>query len=138
MTTCIPAVSNLCNRVVRVRLRQSNSWHASPQTEAEKVFRGAQTVQFSAAVIVTTPQKLAFVDVAKGIRMFARMAVPCAAVVENMSFFDGHDGTRYHPFGTGSGDRVQADFGIPHLVRFPILPELSAAGDGAGSANWGC
>ncbi|BDA43886.1 Iron-sulfur cluster carrier protein [Coccomyxa sp. Obi] len=89
-----------------------------------------QTVQFSAAVIVTTPQKLAFVDVAKGIRMFARMAVPCAAVAENMSFFDGHDGTRYHPFGTGSGDRVQADFGIPHLVRFPILPELSAAGDG--------
>lgn len=93
----------------------------------------AQTVQFSAAVIVTTPQKLAFVDVAKGIRMFARMAVPCAAVAENMSFFDGHDGTRYHPFGTGSGDRVQADFGIPHLVRFPILPELSAAGDGATS-----
>ena len=90
-----------------------------------------QTVQFSAAVIVTTPQKLAFVDVAKGIRMFARMAVPCAAVAENMSFFDGDDGTRYHPFGRGSGDRVKADFGIPHLVRFPILPELSAAGDGA-------
>lgn len=96
-----------------------------------KALHRAQTVQFSAAVIVTTPQKLAFVDVAKGIRMFARMAVPCAAVAENMSFFDGHDGTRYHPFGTGSGDRVQADFGIPHLVRFPILPELSAAGDGA-------
>lgn len=91
----------------------------------------AQTVQFSAAVIVTTPQKLAFVDVAKGIRMFARMAVPCAAVAENMSYFDGDDGKRYQPFGSGSGDRVKADFGIPSLVRFPILPELSAAGDGA-------
>lgn len=34
-----------------------------------------QTVQFSAAVIVTTPQKLAFIDVAKGLRMFARLAV---------------------------------------------------------------
>ena len=53
-----------------------------------------QSVQFSAAVIVTTPQKLAFVDVAKGIRMFARMAVPCVAVAENMSFFDGEDGKR--------------------------------------------
>ena len=41
---------------------------------------------------MTTPQKLAFVDVAKGIRMFARMAVPCAAVAENMAFFDGDDG----------------------------------------------
>jgi hypothetical protein len=71
------------------------------------------------------------VDVAKGIRMFARMAVPCAAVAENMSYFDGDDGRRYHPFGRGSGDRVMRDFGLPHLVRFPILPELSAAGDGA-------
>ena len=34
-----------------------------------------QTVGFSAAVIVTTPQKLAFIDVAKGIRMFARLNV---------------------------------------------------------------
>ena len=34
-----------------------------------------QSVAFSAAVIVTTPQKLAFIDVAKGIRMFARLAV---------------------------------------------------------------
>ena len=58
------------------------------------VLWGLQSVQFSAAVIVTTPQKLAFVDVAKGIRMFARMAVPCVAVAENMSFFDGEDGKR--------------------------------------------
>lgn len=34
-----------------------------------------QTVAFSAAVIVTTPQKLAFIDVAKGIRMFAKLVV---------------------------------------------------------------
>jgi hypothetical protein len=57
-----------------------------------------QSVQFDAAVIVTTPQKLAFIDVAKGIRMFAKMAVPCVAVAENMSFFDA-DGKRFHPFG---------------------------------------
>ena len=37
-----------------------------------------QSVAFSAAVIVTTPQKLAFIDVAKGIRMFARLAVSSA------------------------------------------------------------
>lgn len=89
-----------------------------------------QSVPFSAAVIVTTPQNLAFIDVAKGIRMFAKMAVPCVAVAENMSFFDGNDGTRYHPFGRGSGERVQKEFGIPNLVRFPIVPDLSAAGDG--------
>eukprot|EP00884_Botryococcus_braunii_P023441 jgi/Botrbrau1/9781/Bobra.85_1s0025.1 len=89
-----------------------------------------QTVQFSAAVIVTTPQKLSFIDVAKGIRMFARMAVPCAAVVENMSYFDAEDGKRYYPFGAGSGERIARDFGLPHLFQFPILPDLSVAGDG--------
>ena len=56
--------------------------------------RPSQSVQLSAAVIVTTPQKLAFVNVAKGTRMFACMAVPCVAVAENMSFFDADDGKR--------------------------------------------
>lgn len=58
-----------------------------------------QNIMFDAAVVVTTPQKLAFIDVAKGIRMFAKMAVPCVAVAENMSFFDAPDGQRFHPFG---------------------------------------
>jgi Mrp family chromosome partitioning ATPase len=88
-----------------------------------------QSVAFSAAVVVTTPQKLAFVDVAKGVRMFAKLAVPVVSVVENMSYFDGDDGKRYRPFGKGSGQRVQEDFGIPNLVQFPIVPDLSAAGD---------
>ena len=61
-----------------------------------------QNVQFDAAVVVTTPQKLAFIDVAKGIRMFARMAVPCVAVAENMAYFDA-DGKRHHPFGQVRG-----------------------------------
>ena len=37
---------------------------------------------------------------------------------------------RYYPFGQGSGERVKQEFGLPHLIRFPILPELSEAGDG--------
>eukprot|EP00897_Mesotaenium_endlicherianum_P002466 jgi/Mesen1/2247/ME000153S01474 len=88
-----------------------------------------QVVPVTAAVIVTTPQKLAFIDVAKGVRMFSKLKVPCVAVVENMCYFDGDDGKRYHPFGTGSGKQVVQQFGIPHLFELPIRSELSAAGD---------
>lgn len=34
-----------------------------------------QVAPLSAAVIVTTPQKLAFIDVAKGVRMFSKLKV---------------------------------------------------------------
>ncbi|GER26270.1 cytosolic Fe-S cluster assembly factor NUBP2 homolog [Striga asiatica] len=87
-----------------------------------------QVVPLSAAVVVTTPQKLAFIDVAKGVRMFSKLKVPCVAVVENMCHFDA-DGKRYYPFGRGSGSQVVKEFGIPHLFELPIRPTLSASGD---------
>lgn len=87
-----------------------------------------QVVPLTAAVIVTTPQKLAFIDVAKGVRMFSKLKVPCVAVVENMCHFDA-DGKRYYPFGRGSGSQVVQQFGIPHIFELPIRPTLSTSGD---------
>ncbi|PKA58917.1 Cytosolic Fe-S cluster assembly factor NBP35 [Apostasia shenzhenica] len=87
-----------------------------------------QVAPLTAAIIVTTPQKLAFIDVAKGVRMFSQLKVPSIAVIENMSYFD-IDGCRHYPFGKGSGAQVVQQFGIPHLFDLPIQPSLSASGD---------
>lgn len=88
-----------------------------------------QSVPITTAIIVTTPHKLAYADVAKGIRMFARLNVPCVSVVENMSYFDGDDGKRYYPFGKGSGKQIQEEFAIPHLIHMPIREEVSSGSD---------
>nr|CAB3474096.1 unnamed protein product [Digitaria exilis] len=83
-----------------------------------------QVAPLTAAVIVTTPQKLAFIDVAKGVRMFSKLKVflvlqllrTCAILMLMESVIT-------------HLDKVVQQFGIPHLFDLPIQPTLSASGD---------
>ena len=84
-----------------------------------------QQAALDGAVIVSTPQALSLVDVAKGILMFEKVNVPVLGVVENMCSFtcDGC-GKVHYPFGRNEG-MLQDRFGLQTLAELPIVSGLS-------------
>lgn len=80
-----------------------------------------QKLPFSGAVIVTTPHKLSFVDVVKGMQMFDTVKVPTLAVVENMSYFICDSCKEKHfPFGKGARKQLAEQYGIENAFDIPM------------------
>ena len=90
-----------------------------------------QTYGLTAAVVVTTPQRLARVDVEKGIDMFRELNVPICGVVENMAYFTDPSGQTHHPFGRTQLDQVREYAGVAaeRATRLPIEEAVSDACD---------
>ena len=90
----------------------------------------SQLVKISGAVVVTTPQELAFADVLRAVKMFEKLSIPVLGLVENMAFFTADDtGRTYWPFGKGRIAEHCATHGVPHLGQIPIVPAIAAASD---------
>ncbi|MFP6907224.1 MAG: P-loop NTPase [Verrucomicrobiota bacterium] len=89
-----------------------------------------QLVSLTAAVIVTTPQQLSFVDVVKGIQMFEKLKVPTINVVENMSYYACEScGEKSYIFGQGARQKLIDQFGFKNTCEIPVHPDLSRLGD---------
>jgi ATP-binding protein involved in chromosome partitioning len=90
----------------------------------------AQLVPVQGAVLVTTPQEVAVMDVRRALRMFETVAVPVLGVVENMSYFIAPDtGIRYNIFGEGGGEKLASQYDVPFLGAVPLGLEVREGGD---------
>ena len=83
------------------------------------------------AVIVTTPQKVAAVDVRKSITFCRQLHVPVLGVVENMSGFVCPKCGEVTPIlRSGGGRRIAEDMHVPFLGSIPMDRNIAEAGDG--------
>ncbi|MEO8029260.1 MAG: Mrp/NBP35 family ATP-binding protein [Gemmatimonadota bacterium] len=90
-----------------------------------------QSCNVSSAIIVTTPQDVAVGDALRGAKMFERVNVPVLGVVENMSgFTDPVSGRVIDLFGSGGGQRLAEELGVPLLAQIPLQPGLATLADG--------
>ncbi len=89
-----------------------------------------QTVQLTGAVIVSTPQDLAFNVAEKAILMFRKLRTPVLGLVENMSGFEcRHCGQREEIFGGGGARRYAMTNDLPFLGEIPLATEIRTTSD---------
>jgi ATP-binding protein involved in chromosome partitioning len=82
------------------------------------------------AIIVTTPQQVATVDVEKCIVFCRQLSLPIAGIIENMSgFVCPHCGEEVNIFSSGGGERLSERFNVPFLGKVPLDPDIVKSGD---------
>ncbi len=89
----------------------------------------SQEIKMDGAIIVSTPQEVALLDVKRGIRMFDKLGVKILGLIDNMSFFSGDDGKKYKIFGDGNVKNTAEEFKKNFLGEIPIDPEVGKTGD---------
>ena len=90
----------------------------------------AQRIPVAGSLVVTTPQDVALDDVRRAVAMFRKVKVPVLGIIENMStHICSHCGHEEAVFGTGGGERMAAETGLPLLGQVPLDTPLGRATD---------
>ena len=89
----------------------------------------SQGIEMNGAIIVSTPQEVALLDVKRGIKMFDKLNVKVLGIIDNMSFFVGDDGKKYNIFGEGGVKRTAEEFNKDFLGEIPINLDVGKQGD---------
>ena len=88
-----------------------------------------QEVKINGAIIVSTPQDLALLDVKRGIQMFEKTGVKILGLIDNMSFFQADDGKKYNIFGEGGVEKTAKEFDKEFLGFLPLNEDLRTSAD---------
>jgi ATP-binding protein involved in chromosome partitioning len=89
-----------------------------------------QATHVEGSLIVTTPQEVSTGDALRGAKMFQRVGVPVLGIVENMSYFEcPHCNAQTTIFGSGGGERLARELGLPVLARIPLYGRVLEGGD---------
>ena len=82
-----------------------------------------QTIPVDGIVIVTSPQELVSMIVAKAVKMAQMMNIPIIGIIENMSYVECPDCKKHiEIFGKSHVDEVAAEYNLPVLGKIPPLP----------------
>ncbi len=89
-----------------------------------------QSIPLDGIIIVTSPQELVSMIVAKAANMAQMMNIPVLGLVENMSYFKCPDcGKEYNIYGESHISEVADRFGYNVLAKIPVDPRLAALCD---------
>lgn len=88
----------------------------------------SQQANISGAIMVTTPQEVAVLDVKKAMHLFDLVKVPILGIIENMSYYLTDTGPLFL-MGKEGGKRLAQQEFLPLIAEIPIDPDLSQSGD---------
>ena len=85
-----------------------------------------QSLPVNGIIIVTSPQELVSMIVAKAVKMAQKMDIPILGLVENMSYLECPDcGKKISVFGESHIDEIAREYNIPVLAKLPIDPKVA-------------
>lgn len=85
-----------------------------------------QSLPVNGIIIVTSPQELVSMIVAKAVKMAQKMNIPIIGLVENMSYLECPDcGKKISVFGESHIDEIAREYNIPVLAKLPIDPKVA-------------
>ena len=85
-----------------------------------------QSLPVNGIIIVTSPQELVSMIVAKAVKMAQKMNIPIIGLVENISYLECPDcGKKISVFGESHIDEIAREYNIPVLAKLPIDPKVA-------------